>query len=192
MTNGTNDPTEAEIEAIDDPVMEFYQGRDAVLTVLAVEDERPTGGSDDSGDGYSLLLVDASLGSVDDLMVSEYDDLDVLLETNAERIGEIVAAAAITPDGTAAELAWEQAVVAVSPAMEPVIVVRSGPAEFSVLDPVEALDDGRPGHLGTYDSITDAIWHALEFLSDDDDATDADIDGAADSSGDVVGTDPTD
>ena len=66
-----------------------------------------------------------------------------------------------------------------SPAVEPVIIVRSGPTEFSVLDPVEALDDGRPGHLGTYDSVTDAIWRALEFLSDDDEAED-----------DATGSDP--
>jgi hypothetical protein len=160
-TNGT----EAEIELVDDPVLEFYRGRDAVLTVIAVAEEDRTSTDEDV---VELLLLDATLGSTDDITVTEYDDLDVLLETNADKIAEVVAAAPTSPDGAAAEEAWEQAVVAVSPAVEPVIVVRNGWGNLSVLDPVEVNEDGTPTLLGTYDSIGDAIWRALEFLAGED------------------------
>lgn len=162
-------------DAVDDPLLEFYQGRDAVLTVIAQSDDddgTDDHGEDEDDDDVTLLLVDASAGSADGVTVTEYRDLDLLLETNAERIQEIVSAAPVTPDGTSAEQAWERAVLAISPADEPVIVVRSGTAAFTVLDPVEALDDGRPSHLGSYDSIGDAIWRGLEFLAGDDEHPD--------------------
>ncbi len=150
-------PDEVESAAMDDPVLEFYRGSDAVLSVVAIGDE----------DDEVLLLLDAGIGG-NEVMVTEFDDLDVLFEASAERIEELVASAPVVSDDADAEVAWQQALLAISPASEPVLVARGESGQFVVLDPVEVLEDGRPGRLGAYDSLVDAIWRGIEFLADED------------------------
>jgi hypothetical protein len=165
----TPEPDEAETVDFDDPVLEFYRGPDAVLSVVAVGE----------GDDELLLLLDAGVGGEEndgEVMVTEFEDLDVLFEASGERIEQVVATAPIIRDDATAEEAWQNALLAISPAAEPVLVARSESGHFLVLDPVEVLDDGRPGQLGAYDSLVDAIWRGIEFLADEDGDGDDNVD----------------
>ena len=157
----TPTPEQVEAAALDDPVLELYRGPDAVLSVVAIGED---------GDELLLLLDAGTVGDdgSSEVVVTEFDDLDVLLETSAGRLEQVAATAPVVRDDASAEEAWETALVAISPASEPVLVARSEDGHFVVLDPVDVLDDGRPGRLGEFDSLVDAIWRGIEFLADED------------------------